>query len=61
MSCVGDSIPSIEAVIETINRCGAAYGGADWMSLAGIGLAAIVLMVAGLAVAFWILKEMTHG
>jgi hypothetical protein len=45
MDCVGNSIPSIDAMVAAINRCGTEYGGANWPSLAMTGAATLLVAV----------------
>jgi len=45
MSCIGSSIPSLDAFAAAIERCGREYGGENWASQAMIGGATVLIFV----------------
>lgn len=55
-SCLGQPPATLDAWLDTVNRCATAYGGADWPSLALTGLATVSLVgLLVLAVGAWVL------
>jgi|PlaIllAssembly_1097288.scaffolds.fasta_scaffold3077304_2 hypothetical protein len=57
MSCVGNSIPSFDAFMAAVERCGVEYGGANWQGLAMTGAATVLAFAFIIAFGYWIITE----
>jgi len=57
VSCVGTSIPSLDAMMAAIERCGMEYGGPGWQSLAMTGAVTVLFIAFAAAFVVWMLKE----
>lgn len=56
MSCVGNTITSMDDMLEAVRRCGVEYGGEGWESQAMTGGAAVLILLFAVVVMYLTLQ-----